>query len=151
MKFTIERKIESNVFSVAITYKEYGTNVLDSEAEKKIIDSFKPVLSYSDITFTGNYTTSGGNVQAGGSDSIKLALNNRNINIDSTFLATYRIDANSIPKSAYSSNSQINTKELLAQAQCKLFEDKVVEKLESILTTTRNMNNDFHKEEEVTI
>lgn len=150
MKFTVERKVESNVFSVTITHKEYGTNSLDAETEKGILDSFSPVLAYSDITFSDNYTVSGSDVVKGGSDTIKLALNNRKVNIDSTFSVTYRIDASSIAKSEFSSFSDINSREKLAQAQCKLFQDKVVEKLGEILTATRAMNNDFTKTEEIT-
>lgn len=85
MKFTIERKVESNVYSVTIAYKEYGTNSLDAEAEKKILNCFQPTLVYSDITFTGKYTVNSGNVQAGGTDSIRLSLNNRKVKIDNTF------------------------------------------------------------------
>ena len=151
MKFTIERKVESNVYSVTIAYKEYGTNSLDAEAEKKILNCFQPTLVYSDITFTGNYTVNSGNVQAGGTDSIKLSLNNRKVKIDNTFSVAYRVDVNSIAASEYSSNTAINKPELLAQAQCKLFEDKVKAQLKTVLDKTRSMNNDFVNVEEVTV
>ena len=151
MKFTVERKVESNVYSVTITHKDYGTNSLDADSEKKILDCYQPTLVYSDITFTGNYTVSGGNVQAGGTDSIKLSLNNRKVNIDDKFSVAYRIDANSISASEYTSNTDINKAELLAQAQCKLFEDKVKAQLQTVLDNTRSMSNDFVNVEEVTV
>ena len=150
MKFTVERKIENNVFSVSIAHKEYGTDVLSADEEKAILDSFNPTLAYKDITFSGNYDVVGGNVTAGGGNTVKLSLNNRVVNIDSTFAAVYRIDANSILDSQFAGLGNINTKELYAQAQCKLFEDKIIERLDTILKATRSMKNDFVKTEEVT-
>lgn len=151
MKFTTTRNIDNNVFSVTIAYKEYGTVSLTAEEEKEILESYPVDLSYSDITFTGNYTLTGKEVTAGGTDSLTLSLSNKKVKIDETFSVTYRVDSNSIPKSSYSSNTNLNTAELAAQGYCKLFEDKVKEKLESLLTTARNKFNDFESVDEYTI
>lgn len=151
MKFTTTRTVENNIFTVSIVYKEYGNSTLTAEEEKKILASFPPVITYDSITFSGNYTVSSKDVVAGGTDTITLTLNNRKVNVNESFNVTYRIDANSIPKSAYSGKTNINTKELLAQAQCKLFEDKIRTELKTVLDAARNMSNNFQTTEDYII
>lgn len=144
MKFTTTRSVNNNVFSVTIAYKEYGTESLTADDERKILESFPVELIYKDVTFSGNYQVSGGDVVANGSgDSISLSLNNIKTTVNNTFTVGYRIDANSISASELSGKTHLNKSELLAQGYCKLFEDKVKEKLKIILEAARNKKNNF--------
>ncbi len=151
MKFTTNRNVDKNVFSVTIAYKEYGTGTLTAEEEKEILESYPVDLIYNDITFEGKYTVQNKEVVAGGNDTVALTLNNKKVRVDDTFTVTYRIDANSIPSSALAGKNDLNTAELLSQAYCKLFEDKVRERLNTLLTAARNKFNDFESVDEYVI
>lgn len=152
MKFTTTRSIDKNILSVTVAFKEYGTNDLTAEEEKEIFESYPTKLVYSDITFSGKYQVTGKEVVANpGGDQIELTLNNKSVKVDGAFTVSYRIDANTIPASALTGKNHLNKAELLAQGYCKLFEDKVKDRLKTILSATRDKYNNFESSEEFTI
>lgn len=55
MKFEINRKLENNIFSTRIAFKEYGGKTLEAEEEKELINDFgAPKINLADIDFTGS-------------------------------------------------------------------------------------------------
>lgn len=149
MKFEIKRNVAKGVFSTEIKFSGYGTGQLTPEQEKEIVEDFGVTLAYKDITFEGNYQLSGNDIIQGGAQAVTISLNNLEFDVDDTFEVSYSVTAASIQSSEM--GNTLDKPELVAQAKCVLFEDKVQAQLKTLLDAARAKKTLFEKDKEVTI
>lgn len=145
MKLKTERVVSNNIHTTTISFGGYGTATLTAEEEFECLESYPAELIYSDMKFEGTYTLNGSEVEAGGTDTIKLSINNKRVMLDENFTVSFRIDANALSSSVYSSNTDINTAALYCQAACILFEDTIKAKVATLLSASRAKNNNFEQ------
>ena len=150
MKINSVRNVTDGKFGASIKFEDYGTALLTAEEEEELLKSYPATLKYKDITFTENVDVVGGNVVVGsGSQSVTVSVTNKELPIDKTFEAVYRISVNNVADSEVT--GKLTTKELVAQAKSMIFEAKVLEKLTQLLEATRNKANSFVNESEIVI
>ena len=77
------------------------------------------------------------------------SLSNKEISIDKNFEAVYRINIDKIPNSAI--NNLLNTKELVAQAYCTIFEFVICEAVNEVMNMIRVKAPSFEGEKIVPV
>ena len=151
MKLTVKPTIADNRYSVVIKYKEYGSTNLTPAEEAKIVDDYSPKFKLSDIVFTGKYNIAEGKAvadEASGED-VSITLPNKEIKISELLEVGYTVHINEITSEEV--KTILKDKDLVAQAKCQLFIDKVTDKVNSVLTSLGEKLNDFETEYEVEV
>lgn len=95
----------------------------------------------------GNVVSTITNLPSG--DLVKLSLNNKVLPIDSTFDAKFEIDSSKISTSQL--GTYLTTPELVCQAYCYLFRNRVVSEADRLVLLTRSKANNFETESVETI
>jgi len=151
MILAISRNVEENVFDTRIKCAAYGTQGMTEEQEKEMLMDYVTELEYKNIEFVGKYSVKNGNVaaDADAGEEVSLNLNNLKIRINEDFDVHYSVNSNKISDKAI--GTILNTKELVAQAQCILFEDKIQAEVLKLLEATRAKVNTFEGNSEVTL
>lgn len=162
MNFNTKRKVENGVFSTQIVFDSYGVTTEGSEmseAQEKALfnDLGNPEINLSDIVFSGFYKVDADTrVVASTStdadaDEVKFILNNKRLTLAEGFSAEYEIDSDAFPRSAYINNHSLNTPQLMAEARCVLFEDKVNEAIVAAVNKVKNQRTKFETTEVPTL
>jgi hypothetical protein len=168
MKLDTKRNIDSNVFTTDILFKEYGSQALTAEQEKAILEDFPVLLSYKNLSFKGRFqlvgnticevidslaTTPVGNTVVGDplvdGTPIAIALNNVEIAVDENFHVTYKVDVKSIADTEV--NTVLTSKELVCEAKCTLFENRIKSEVYKLLNAVRGKVNGFESDTEETV
>lgn len=144
MYLKIKNDIENNIFSTLITIDSFGTEQLSEDEEQELLRDFPSKLSYRSLVFSKKVKLEGTvPVIADDADegenvvSVTLpALSNKEILIDNTFEALYKIDINKISPSAID-EKVLTSKELVAQAYCAIFSTVVCEAVQDIMNALR--------------
>jgi len=127
MNFTISRDIQDKVFTTKIQFKSLGRAGLDAEEERKIYEDFHyPVIDLGG-EFKGSFDVVDGKVvvaEEGQGQEISFVLNSKKVEVNEKFVAEYQISLEKIKDP--SDGDILNTKSLIAEARCLLFE-KVIE------------------------
>lgn len=131
MIFEIKRDLTDKVFTSTMKFKDYGGIDLDSEEEQVLIDDFgSPIIDLGAIDFVGKFDKEDGAIKITEAeetgDEVSFVLNSKKVKVDKTFLVNYSIDAKKIDKKEIAEDT-LNTAELIAEAKCLLFEEKVKE------------------------
>lgn len=154
MYLKIKNDIENNIFSTLITVDSFGTEQLSEDEEQELLRDFPSKLSYRSLEFTKKIKLEGtvpvvvadDTEDAEGVVTVKLpALSNKEIPIDSTFEALYKIDINKIAPSAID-EKVLTSKELVAQAYCTIFSAVVCEAIQNIMNALRAKAPSFTSE-----
>lgn len=153
MYLKIKNDIENNIFSTLITVDSFGTEQLSEDEEQELLRDFPSKLSYRSLDFAKKIKLEGTvPVVADDNDTeedvvlVKLpALSNKEIPIDSTFEALYKIDINKIAPSALD-EKVLTSKELTAQAYCTIFSAVVCEAIQDIMNALRAKAPSFTSE-----
>ena len=152
MNFKIERDILDNKFTTQIVFDSYGSVDITPEKEQTLLENYPTKLTYSDINFTDKYEVdSDNNVVRNEVDGeeVTIALTNKDIPLGEEFVAKYEVSTSSIKDIEV--GTLLNTKELVCEAKCKLFEEKIVEKLTELINEVKSKDNDFEDESPIDI
>lgn len=136
--------IENNVFSTVITIDSLGTEELSEDEEREVLRDFPSKIAYRNLTFVKNVRINGSvpevtDTEADGENVVSVSLptlSNKELLLDKSFEATYRIDVNKIANSVVDT-SVLTTKELVAQAYCIVFDEVIREAIENIMIDIR--------------
>ena len=152
MKLKITPDIKDNVYSTNITVSSLGNQSLAPEEEAVMLANFPTYIQYKDINFVDKYTVDGSGkiVKDSEGDEVKVSMINAKKLVDATFTAHFEVATSSIV--VPSTNTSLTTKELIADAMCRLFEDKIQEAVTNVLVGIRDKNkDDFETRDEVII
>lgn len=151
MNLTIKRDIDNNKFSTIISFASYGSLDITPEDEEALLQDYPVSLTYSDISFTGKYGVANKKVtkdDAAG-DTITFVISNKKIPLDANFIAKYEINTNQILDSEI--GAKLNTKELICDAKCTLFEDKIQAQIGTLLAAIKAKGNEFESESPINV
>lgn len=152
MKLTKKQAIDNGIYSVTLSFCEYGRTDLTPEQEKELIENYGCKIFFKDIDFSGYYKVDNKNVVKGSEsdgDMIKLTLNNQEVKLDETILLEYKVKADSI--SDTSVGQKLTSKEKVATAMCKLFADKIEEAIKKEIDDAVSKTDDFESSEDITL
>lgn len=130
--------IENNVFNTTISVKECGTANLTPEEEVALLKDFPSKIIFKNLVFSGKFSVIDGapKLTNGESDEeVSLSLTNQEILLNESFTATYRIDLKKVADAEI--GTILNTKELVCQAKCMLFETTIKAEIKKILADIR--------------
>lgn len=158
MDLKIVNNIDSNVFSTHITFEAYGSEQLSEYEEKEIIQNFPIKLAYRNLRFTKNIKIDGTvpvitEDEPDGETVVSITLpplSNKEIPIDETFDAYYKIDYSKIPSSVVDEKVLTN-KSLIAQAYCKIFATVVCDEVKELMGIIRAKAPSFEGENIVSV
>ncbi|GCD11775.1 hypothetical protein [Clostridium tagluense] len=142
MNLTITRGIENNKFTTLVAFKEFGGIGMTSEDEMALLQNYPIILTYGEITFSDKFKVVSGNVvQDSTGDTVTLILSERKTPLTQVFQVRYEVSTGQILDAEL--GTSLISKELVAQAKCILFENKVKERITSLLTIAKTKNNSF--------
>lgn len=147
-----DMKIKDNVYSVEISFKNFGRPSLTDEEEKELLENYASKISYKDIDFKNYFKLDGKKVVEGSSgdgELVKIVLNDMNIKLDENFNAYFSINVDKISDSEV--GTILNNKYLVAEAKCLLFESKICKAISDEIDNVVARNNDFKKTDEITL
>ncbi|AAK79078.1 hypothetical protein BJV85_002895 [Clostridium acetobutylicum] len=145
MNFNTTQDVTNNIFTTTTTFDSYGNLAMTAEDEQALLKDYPLNLTYSAISFTGKYTVNGKDIveDETNGDTVSLVIPNKIIPIDENFIAKYSIAAAQVLSSEL--GTKLTTPELVAQAKCILFKDKVLAQINTLLTAVRAKDNNFAK------
>lgn len=158
MDLKVTKNIDANVFSINIVFDAYGSEQLSEEEEKSLIENFPVKLAYRNLKFAKNIKIDGTipaitEEEADNETIVTITLpplSNKEIPIDETLNAYYKIDYNKIPTSAVD-DKVLTTKELVAQAYCLVFAQVVCDAVKEIMDEVRKKAPAFESETIVSV
>ena len=158
MYLKVKNDIENNIFSTIITVDSFGTEQLSEDEERELLRDFPTKVSYRNLKFEKNIKIDGSvpvvTAEEANNDTIitvKLpALSNKEIPLDDTFEAVYKIDINKISPSAVD-ETVLTTKELVAQAYCTIFSSVICDAVKALMDELREKAPSFTSESIVEI
>lgn len=167
MKLDTKRGIEQNVFSTVVAFKEFGSQNLTPSQEEAMLADHPVILEYKKLDFKGKFKVVNGEVfevvlatpsvgttvigDPTGTDCVEVAisLNNVEVKVDSALSVTYKVDVKTI--TPLEVGTVLTTKELVCQAKCVLFENRVKLEVVRLLAEARSKVNAFENEIEETL
>lgn len=144
MNLKILRNIENGTYSTIISFESWGGTTLTSDEEKDLLHDFPIMLDYKDITFSGKYKLLNGVVVADevAGDSVLITPLTKTVPLIEGFSLSYSCSVNEVATSELTGTS-LNTSELVAEAKVILFEDKVKDKISSLMTIIKAKRDKF--------
>lgn len=129
MIFETTHKVENNVFSVTVSFSDYGTDEMDAKHEQALFNDLgNPSINLGAIIFDGKFDVDGDKrvIDASGEDGdeVKFIMNAKRYELTKGFTVTYAADAGDVADSEV--GKKLNTKRLVAEAKALLFQEKVL-------------------------
>lgn len=157
MYLKVVNDIENNTFSTIITVDSFGSEDQSDVDEQEMLINFPTKIAYRNLRFSKNIKMNGTvpevtDEEADGINIITTTLpplSNKEISIDKNFEAVYRINIDKISNSTI--NNLLNTKELVAQAYCTIFEYVICESVNEAMNTIRVKAPSFEGEKFVPV
>lgn len=145
MKLTTTRKTENNKVETTIIFKEWGRNSISAEDEQRLLNDYPQIINYKDLTFSGFFKVENKEVVKATStedgEKVTLVTIPKLVPLTDAFQVKYEIGLNQILDSEI--GTKLNTKELVAQAKCKLFEDTIKNEITKMLNALELKDNTF--------
>lgn len=126
MKFEVSRDIENRVFSVEVGFKEFGSDTLSAEAETEVYKDF----GYPKVDL-------GGSFESTNFADATFVLNKKVVEVREGFLAKHSVRLDAIA----GANDQ--EKIAKAEAQCSLFEELMLKRLNDAVTEVQSKASGF--------
>lgn len=157
MYLKVVNEIYNNTFSTIITVDSFGSEDQSDIDEQEMLINFPTKIAYRNLKFSKNIKMNGTvpEVTDEEADDINIIsitlppLSNKEILLDKDFEAVYRINIDKIPNSAI--NNLLNTKELVAQAYCTIFEYVICEAVNEAMDIIRVKAPSFEGEKIVPV
>lgn len=151
MNFTVSRDIQDRVFTTKIQFKDLGRAGLDAEEERKIYEDFHyPVIDLGG-EFKGSFDVVDGKVvvaEEGQGQEISFVLNSKKVDVNEKFVAEYQISLEKVKDP--SDGDVLNTKSLIAEARCLLFEKvieaRIAEAIEDIMNKVSKFEDGYPRD-----
>ena len=162
MNFNTHRKVENGIFSTQIVFDAYGVTTPGSEMsenqEKALFNDLgHPKINLSDIVFKGMYKVDSDtrvipaeddDVEA---DEISFVMNNKPLTLAEGFVAAYECNSDIVPRSDYINNKSLTTAQLISEARCVCFEEKVKEAIVEAVQNIKAQSTKFEMTEIATL
>lgn len=153
MYLKVDNDINNNIFSVKITVDALGAESMSEDQERELIENFPSKLAYRNLTFTKNVKIEGSvpvvtDETADGETVREIslpALSNKELPIDESFEAVYKIDYAKVSPSVIDAKI-LTTAELVSQAYCVVFTDVVTKAVKDIMDKMREKAPSFEGE-----
>ena len=143
MNFETKHAVHGGVFETAVEFTEYGDGTLDAEHEEALFEDIGlPSINLGSIVFKGKYKVAGDKrvIKAEdadqNADEVSIIVNNKKLEVGPGFSAAYKADAADVGDSEIGKHD-LNTKKLVAEAKCVLFETKVKEEIEKVVKAAK--------------
>ena len=149
MNFETKREVKDNVFSVTVSFTEYGTEDMDEDREKALFDDLGyPSINLGNITFDGEFDVDGDkrviDAEVGAGDKVSFVVNAKKLTLGPGFSTTYTVDARDIASSEL--GSKLSTNRLVAEAKCLLYQEKIHEAITAAVTKLKAERTRFETE-----
>lgn len=144
MDFNITRSLENKVFTTSVKFSAYGVFDLTAEEEEALITDFgAPVIDLGAIAFAGKFGVVERRVVADSAagEDVAFILNSKKVEVKSGFEVTYSVDAKKIDDKEV--KVILKSKELVAEAKCVLFEEKVKAALAAAMDALKQKRTTF--------
>lgn len=143
MNFETKHEVHSGVFSTTVAFTEFGVGTeLDAEHEQALFEDLGfPVINLGSIKFNGKFKVADSKrvIVAEESDTdadaVSLIVNSKVLEVGPGFVASYKSDSVDIADSEL--GPVLNTKKLVAEAKCVLFETKVKEAVKAAIEAVK--------------
>lgn len=145
MNFVVTRSLENKVFNTGVKFATYGGFGLTTEEEESLIADFgAPIIDLGAIVFAGKFSVGVDrrviSDELAGED-VSFILNSKKVDVKSGFEVTYSIDSKKIEDKEV--KIVLKSKELIAEAKCVLFEEKVKEALTAAIDALKLKRTTF--------
>ncbi|OSA92838.1 UNVERIFIED_ORG: hypothetical protein B2H93_13510 [Clostridium botulinum] len=150
MKLKYLKDIKENIYSITVKCSELGTETMDTETEKNLIENFIPQFKYHDLSWTGKFGVDDkGNVVVDESegDTISIGLIDKLVLVNEHLEVSYIVSTNSIKPDILKDMKKITIPEKYCEACCLLFKNVIKKAIKDVLDSMRKKNNDFESEE----
>lgn len=145
------QSLKDGIYSVEVAFSSYGRPNLTPQEEKAILENYGVTIDLSAITFNGKYGLQGKDVVkvdfSTAGDTVTLNLNKLVYPLDETFKASYSVKASTIA----TVGTVLNTKELMADAMCTLFAEKIEQAIQTAIDDAVLKTNSFEQTETKTL
>ncbi|MBY6838827.1 hypothetical protein [Clostridium botulinum] len=151
MKLKYLKDIKENTYSITVKCSELGTETMDVDTEKNLIENFIPQFKYHDLSWTGKFgIDEKGNIIADEAegDTISIGLIDKLVLVNENLEVTYTVSIKSIKPSMLKDMKKITTSEKYCEACCLLFKTTIKKAVKDCLDSMRKKNNDFESEED---
>lgn len=137
MNFIIEKTLDNQVFTATIKFDSFGSTEITAEEEQALVGDFGAPKIDIGGEYIGKYKVEDGTpvVDDIAGDTVKLVVNSKKVDVTTGFMAAIAIDAKKIPEAE--KGVSISTAQLVAEAKCILFVEKIQQKLSAAITELR--------------
>jgi hypothetical protein len=143
MNFTIIRDTINETFTTEIKFASFGDSGISSVDEQTLISEFPIILDYTQITFSGKYKFTAGNIVA---DTNGLLITSspiaKKIPVDSTLDLTYSYNVNQILASEVD-GTNILSKEQACEAHLLNFETAIIAQITTLINSAKAKQDNF--------
>lgn len=145
MNFTIEKTLDNQVFTATVKFASFGSTTVTAEEEQTLIGDFGAPKIDIGGEYTGKYKIEAGVpvVDDVAGDAIKLIVNSKKVDVTTGFVATVSVDAKKIPDSE--KGVSVSTAQLVAEAKCVLFVEKIQAKLATAIADLRTKQTAYEQ------
>jgi len=143
MNFETKHEVHNGVFSTSVIFTEFGVGAeMDAEHEQALFEDLGfPVINLGSIKFAGKFNVAADKrvIVSTADDAtaadVSLIVNSKRLEVGPGFIASFKADAANIADSEV--KGVLNTKKLVAEAKCILFETKVKEAIKNAVEATK--------------
>lgn len=152
MNFETKHEVHSNVFSTKVYFTEFGTNDgMTAKQEESLFEDFGyPEINLGHLTFEGFFNIDGDKrvvsvEDTDHGDKVSFIMNTSHLTIGPDFVASYTCSAEDVPESQV--GTALNTKKLVAEAKCLLFDEVVKKAITEKVKTVKDEKTRFETQE----
>lgn len=153
MNFETKHEVHNGVFSTTITFTEFGSDSMDAEHEEALFEDFGyPEINLGTLEFKGFFKKASDLRIVPATDStdgeeVKFIMNTKHLTVGPGFVATYSCDAADVPSTELDGKTILDTKKLIAEAKCILFDTVVKKAIVDTVTAIKEEKTRFETAE----
>ena len=149
MNFETKHEVHNGVFSTKIDFTAYGTEEMDALHEEALFEDLGlPVFNLGELNYTGKFSVDADKrivADEISGEEVKLIVNSKLLTVGPGFSVSYSADAADVPNSEV--GTILNSKKLVAEAKCVLFDNVVKAKIKEIIEAAKAEKTRFETAE----
>lgn len=153
MNFETSHEVHNGVFSTKISFTEFGSDTMDAEHEEALFEDFGyPEVNLGTLNFKGFFKKSDDLRIVPATDSsdgeeVSFIMNTKHLQVGPGFQAIYSCDSADVPASEIDGKTILDTKKLIAEAKCILFDTVVKKAITDVITAVKEEKTRFETAE----
>lgn len=149
MVFETSHEIHTGVFSTKISFSEFGSESMNEAQEKELFEDLGyPQFNLGELEFVGKFSVDADKRVVEDEDAgeeVKIIVNSKMMTVGPNFVAAYSVDSANIPESEV--GTVLNSKKLVAEAKCVLFDTVVKAKVQELVEAAKSEKTRFETAE----